>query len=34
MENSGKISKRIKLGMAITFVAFAVGSPFLWSLLY
>ncbi|CEA13052.1 UbiA family prenyltransferase [Methanobacterium formicicum] len=33
MENSGKISKRIKLGMAITFVAFAVGSPFLWSLL-
>lgn len=33
MENSRKISKRIKLGMAITFVAFAVGSPFLWSLL-
>lgn len=32
-ENSGKISKKIKLGMAITFVAFAVGSPFLWSLL-
>jgi len=32
-ENSGKISKKIKLGMAITFLAFAVGSPFLWSLL-
>jgi geranylgeranylglycerol-phosphate geranylgeranyltransferase len=31
--NAGKVSKRIKLGMAITFVAFAVGSPFLASLL-
>nr|WP_319374315.1 UbiA family prenyltransferase [uncultured Methanobacterium sp.] len=30
--NAGKVSKRIKLGMAITFVAFAVGSPFLASL--
>ena len=32
-ENAGKVSKRIKLGMAITFVAFAVGSPFLATLL-
>lgn len=31
--NAAKVSKRIKLGMAITFVAFAVGSPFLASLL-
>lgn len=31
-ENAGKVSKRIKLGMAITFVAFAVGSPFLATL--
>jgi len=31
--NAGKVSKRIKLGMAITFVAFAVGSPFLATLL-
>lgn len=31
--NAGKVSKRIKLGMTITFVAFAVGSPFLASLL-
>ncbi len=32
-ENAGKVSKRIKLGMTITFVAFAVGSPFLATLL-
>jgi len=32
-ENAGKVSKRIKLGMAITFVAFAVGSPFLATLM-
>jgi geranylgeranylglycerol-phosphate geranylgeranyltransferase len=31
-ENAGKVSKRIKLGMGITFVAFAVGSPFLVTL--
>ena len=31
-ENAGKVSKRIKLGMGITFVAFAVGSPFLATL--
>lgn len=32
IKNAGKVSKRIKLGMAITFVAFAVGSPFLATL--
>ena len=32
VENAKKVSKRIKLGMAITFVAFAVGSPFLATL--
>jgi geranylgeranylglycerol-phosphate geranylgeranyltransferase len=32
IENAGKVSKRIKLGMGITFVAFAVGSPFLATL--
>lgn len=31
-ENTGKISKRIKIGMGITFLAFAAGSPFLASL--
>ena len=31
-ENTGKISKRIKIGMGITFLAFATGSPFLASL--
>ncbi len=31
-ENAGKISKRIKIGMGITFLGFAAGSPFLVSL--
>jgi geranylgeranylglycerol-phosphate geranylgeranyltransferase len=31
-ENAGKISKRIKIGMGITFLGFALGSPFLMSL--
>lgn len=31
-KNSAKVSKRIKMGMGITFLAFAVGSPFLASL--
>ncbi|MDI6724439.1 MAG: UbiA family prenyltransferase [Methanobacterium sp.] len=30
--NSAKVSKRIKIGMGITFLAFALGSPFLASL--
>jgi geranylgeranylglycerol-phosphate geranylgeranyltransferase len=34
IENSRKVSKKTKLGMAITFVAFAVGSPFLMSLFH
>jgi geranylgeranylglycerol-phosphate geranylgeranyltransferase len=33
LENNRKISKRIKIGMGIVFVAFALGSPFLASLL-
>ncbi len=32
IENSTKVSKRIKIGMGITFLAFAAGSPFLASL--
>lgn len=32
VENSAKVSKRIKMGMGIIFLAFAVGSPFLVSL--
>lgn len=32
MENTRKISKRIKIGMGIVFLAFALGSPFLTSL--
>lgn len=32
IENTAKVSKRIKIGMSITFLAFAVGSPFLASL--
>lgn len=32
IENCAKVSKRIKIGMGITFLAFAVGSPFLASL--
>lgn len=32
-ENTRKISKRIKMGMAIVFMAFAVGSPFIASLI-
>lgn len=31
--NTAKVSKRIKIGMGITFLAFAVGSPFLASLI-
>lgn len=34
LENTRKISKRIKIGMGITFLAFAVGSPFLQSLIH
>jgi len=34
LENTRKISKRIKVGMGITFLAFAVGSPFLQSLIH
>ena len=34
LENARKISKRIKIGMGITFLAFAVGSPFLHSLIH
>lgn len=33
IENSAKVSKRIKIGMGITFMAFAAGSPFLASLI-
>lgn len=32
VENSAKVSKRIKIGMGIIFMAFAAGSPFLASL--
>ncbi|HML05649.1 MAG TPA: UbiA family prenyltransferase [Methanobacterium sp.] len=32
VENSAKVSKRIKIGMSIIFLAFAAGSPFLASL--
>jgi geranylgeranylglycerol-phosphate geranylgeranyltransferase len=32
VENCAKVSKRIKIGMGITFLAFAAGSPFLASL--
>lgn len=32
VENSAKVSKRIKIGMGIVFLAFAAGSPFLASL--
>ena len=33
IKNSAKVSKRIKMGMGITFLAFAAGSPFLTSLI-
>lgn len=33
IENNRKVSKRLKIGMAVTFVAFAVGSPF-WASLF
>lgn len=33
IENTRKVSKRLKIGMAVTFVAFAVGSPF-WASLF
>lgn len=32
VENSRKISKRVKMGMMITLISFAAGSPFLFSL--
>jgi geranylgeranylglycerol-phosphate geranylgeranyltransferase len=32
IENSAKVSKRIKLGMLVILLAFAAGSPFLASL--
>lgn len=32
VENSRKISKRVKIGMMITLISFAAGSPFLFSL--
>jgi geranylgeranylglycerol-phosphate geranylgeranyltransferase len=32
VENSANVSKRIKIGMSVIFLAFAVGSPFLASL--
>jgi len=32
VENTRNISKKIKMGMGITFLAFAAGSPYLWSL--
>lgn len=33
LENTGKISKKIKMGMGIVFLAFALGSPFLTQLI-
>ncbi|MEN6329256.1 MAG: UbiA family prenyltransferase [Methanobacteriaceae archaeon] len=33
VENTKNVSKKIKTGMGITFLAFAAGSPYLWSLL-
>ena len=33
IQNTAKVSKRIKMGMGITFLAFAVGSPFLASII-
>lgn len=33
IKNTAKVSKRIKIGMGITFLAFAAGSPFLASLI-
>ncbi len=32
VENTRNVSKEIKMGMGITFLAFAAGSPYLWSL--
>jgi geranylgeranylglycerol-phosphate geranylgeranyltransferase len=34
VENTRNVSKKIKMGMGITFLAFAAGSPYLWSLLW
>ncbi len=34
VENMRNVSKKIKIGMGITFLAFAAGSPYLWSLLW
>jgi geranylgeranylglycerol-phosphate geranylgeranyltransferase len=33
VKNTRSVSKKIKIGMGITFLAFAAGSPYLWSLL-
>jgi geranylgeranylglycerol-phosphate geranylgeranyltransferase len=33
VKNTRNVSKKIKMGMSITFLAFAAGSPYLWSLL-
>ena len=33
VENTAKVSKRLKIGMGITFLAFAMGSPFLAGIL-
>ncbi len=33
VENAGKISKMVKIGMVVTLIAYAAGSPFLLSLL-
>jgi geranylgeranylglycerol-phosphate geranylgeranyltransferase len=32
VKNTKNVSKKIKMGMGITFLAFAAGSPYLWSL--
>lgn len=34
VKNTKNVSKKIKLGMGITFLAFAAGSPYLWSLIW
>jgi geranylgeranylglycerol-phosphate geranylgeranyltransferase len=34
VESTRNVSKKIKMGMGITFLAFAAGSPYLWSLLW
>ena len=34
VKNTRNVSKKIKMGMGVTFLAFAAGSPYLWSLLW